>query len=466
MLFNSWQFAVFMLVVGPAYVLLQRWLRLQNLLLVVASYYFYGSWDYRFLLLLMATTCMDFFIMQRLWAAEGQQRKRWLLLSVGVNLSILGFFKYYGFFVESMVALLGSMNVRVSPPMLHIVLPVGISFYTFQAISYTVEVYKGRLEPCRNLIDFAAFTSFFPQLVAGPIERATHLLPQICAPRQLSWAQVDQGLALVVQGLVKKIVVADNLAQIANPIFNDPTKQAPADLLCGALAFTFQIYGDFSGYTDIARGVARGLGFDLSLNFKIPYASRNPSEFWQRWHVSLSSWLRDYLYIPLGGNRGSEAKTSRNLVLTMLLGGLWHGAAWHFVAWGAYHGALLVLYRRLSPYLGWVPRSVAIVGGWALMFCFTVEGWILFRADTFANAWYMTSHLGFAGSDQTAKLFADLLFFTAPILLLDAYLWLKNDLLGLVRLPVVVREVVYVGAVCLMILFAVRTPTEFIYFQF
>lgn len=466
MLFNSWQFAVFMLVVGPLYVILQRSLPLQNVLLLLASYYFYGIWDYRFLLLLMLSTVLDFFVMQRLDKAEGASRKRWLLVTVGVNLTVLGFFKYYGFFAESLVQLLAAMKLNVSLPVLKVVLPVGISFYTFQAISYSVEVYRGNLTPCRNLLNFAVFTSFFPQLVAGPIERATHLLPQVCKPRQLSWAQVDEGMALVMQGLVKKIVVADNLAQIANPIFNDPTKQAPADLAIGALAFTFQIYGDFSGYTDIARGIARGLGFDLSLNFKVPYASRNPSEFWQRWHVSLSSWLRDYLYISLGGNRGGEGKTARNLVLTMLLGGLWHGAAWHFVAWGAFHGLLLVAYRYFGKYFAWVPRHVATYAGWALMFAFTVEGWILFRADTLADAWYITRNLGFATSEHTAKWFSDLVFFIVPIVLLDLYIWFKNDLLALVRLPIGLREVTYVGAICLMILFAVRTPTEFIYFQF
>ncbi len=466
MLFNSWKFAAFMIVVGIAYALLQRRLRVQNAMLLVASYYFYGCWDYRFLALLMFSTCVDFVVAHRIDASEGAARKRWLGVSLGVNLSILGFFKYFGFFVQSLSDLLAAVGIHVSLPVLHVVLPMGISFYTFQALAYTIDVYRGQTKPCRSFLDFALYSCFFPQLVAGPIERPNHLMPQISSPRRPTWTDMDVGIGLLIQGLFKKIVIADNLAEIANPIFDNPRAHEPADLVCAALAFTFQIYGDFSGYSDMARGVARLLGFDVTLNFKVPYASRSPSEFWQRWHVSLSAWLRDYVYISLGGNRGSGFTTARNLMLTMLLGGLWHGASWHFVAWGAYHGALLVIYRLLGRYFRWVPKMPGAVAAWLLMSVLTVEGWILFRAETMSDVWYMTTHLGFAFGEHTASKFSELLFFALPLVLLDLYVWFKSDLLAWVRLPLGVRELAYLTAICLMILFAVRTPTEFIYFQF
>jgi alginate O-acetyltransferase complex protein AlgI len=468
LLFNSFHFAAFFAVVYAGYLLLQGRLRAQNTWLLVASYYFYGCWDLRFLALLCLTTIIDWFVALRIDASEGPTRRRWLLLSLSANLGVLAFFKYFNFFTESAVDLLHAFSLPASHSTLQIVLPVGVSFYTFQSISYTVEVYRGKLAPTRNLADFALFVAFFPQLVAGPIERATHLLPQVQQPRSLSLAQSEAGCFLILWGLFKKLVVADNLAAIANPIFERPSRYEGMDLWIAALAFTFQIYCDFSGYTDIARGVAKLMGFDLMLNFKLPYFSRTPSEFWQRWHVSLSQWLRDYLYIPLGGNRGGELRTARNLMLTMLLGGLWHGAAWNFVLWGAYHGLLLVAYRpferRPGPSGRWrVPFDALRM---AVMFVFVLFGWILFRANSLKHIVHIVQNLSFSFHGGTSERLSDVLFFITPLLLVQLAQFAKDDLLALARLPAVARGLVYGLLVSGMLVFAPRESMEFIYFQF
>ena len=325
------------------YFLTQRYFRLQNGILLIASYVFYGFWDWRFLALLFVSTVVDYNLALLIEKSESPgERKALLAASICVNLGILGFFKYFGFFAESFASLLNSFGFQSSTPFFNIVLPVGISFYTFQTMSYTIDVYRRKLPATRNFFDFALFVSFFPQLVAGPIERATKLLPQVLQPRKFSQSNFVEGFYLIILGLFKKVVIADNMAPIVNYIFSrDVSTLSGAEVLVGVYAFAFQIYGDFAGYTDIARGVAKWLGFDLMLNFRMPYFATSPSDFWQRWHISLSSWLRDYLYIPLGGNRQGTLLTYRNLMLTMVLGGLWHGAAWTFVAWGFFHGLIL-----------------------------------------------------------------------------------------------------------------------------
>ncbi len=282
-----------------------------------------------------------------------------MFASVLLNLGILGFFKYFNFFAGSFEALAEQFGWSPGFVTLYIVLPVGISFYTFQTMSYTLDIYKGILKPTRRFSDLVAYVSFFPQLVAGPIERARHLLPQFGQKRFVTLEDVTSGMGLFAWGLYKKIVIADNLAPIADQVFRNPDAAARGEVIVGVLAFAFQIYCDFSGYSDMARGSARLLGFDVMVNFRFPYISRTPSEFWQRWHISLSSWLRDYLYIPLGGNRISEAVTYRNLIVTMSLGGLWHGASWTFVIWGLFHGAVLIIYRvmRIDFHLASVPTK-------------------------------------------------------------------------------------------------------------
>ncbi len=315
-------------------------------------------------------------------------------LSIAANLSILGFFKYFDFFADSFARLLSTFGMEADWPTLNIVLPVGISFYTFQTLSYTIDVYRRKLDPTKSFLDFALFVAFFPQLVAGPIVRASHLLPQILRPRRITSPEIDAGLFLILWGYFKKVVIADNVGLIANQVFGDYGQYQGIDIVIGTLAFAVQIYCDFSGYTDIARGLCKLMGFDLMLNFRLPYLADSPSDFWQRWHISLSSWLRDYLYIPLGGNRHGELATYRNLMITMLLGGLWHGAAWTFVIWGAYHGVLLCVYRAASDCRhifavqdsysrgnSTVQSSIRALRI-SIMFGFTLLGWLIFRSES------------------------------------------------------------------------------------
>ena len=348
MIFNSFQFAIFFVLVLGAYWQL-RW-KGQNRLLLVMSYVFYGWWDWRFLGLLALSTGVDFLVARRLGRTDdGPHRKRLLWASMAVNLGILGFFKYFGFFADSLEASLSSVGVGWLAPSLGIVLPVGISFYTFQSMSYTIDVYRRELDPVEDFFDFALYVSYFPQLVAGPIERATRLVPQILSPRvRPRGEQISSGLALIAVGLVKKVAIADIAASVANDVFSRSGEASAIELIIGVYCFAIQIYGDFSGYSDMARGTSRLLGIELVENFKQPYFSPSITQFWRRWHISLSNWLRDYLYIPLGGNRKGPRRTYINLALTMLLGGLWHGAAWTFVVWGALQGLYLMVERRFG----------------------------------------------------------------------------------------------------------------------
>ena len=391
MLFNSLIFLVFLAVVLVLYRCLTH--RRQNLFLLVASYVFYGYWDWRFLSLLLISTAVDFYVGRGLHRTDARtQRRLWLAVSLVVNLGILGVFKYWGFFVDSAAAVLETWGLQSHRPVLSVVLPVGISFYTFQTLSYTFDIYRRRLEPTDRFLDFALFVSFFPQLVAGPIERAVNLLPQITRPRKVTRRHWITGLNLILIGYLRKVAIADTLAPIVDQVFAAPGGYTSGQLLTGVYAFCFQIYGDFAGYSDIARGVARLLGFELMVNFRAPYLSRTPAEFWRRWHISLSSWLRDYLYIALGGNRHGVWRTYRNLLVTMLLGGLWHGASWTFVVWGLLHGVYLIGYRlvgRSGGDLDW-PAGLGArlrAGLQAVVFFHLVAvTWILFRAPDFATA--------------------------------------------------------------------------------
>jgi D-alanyl-lipoteichoic acid acyltransferase DltB (MBOAT superfamily) len=333
MLFNSIEFFIFFILVFSAYLLLDhRW---QNRWLVAASLFFYGWWDWRFLGLILFATTVDYFCAILMEDAVCPARKRrFMLLSIGSNLTILGFFKYFNFFAGNLVAAVNSLGLDWQPSLLHIILPVGVSFFTFQSLSYTIDVYRGQIKASRRFTDFALFVTFFPQLLAGPIGRAGQLLPQICHPRQCTGPRFYQGCFLVFWGLFEKIFLAGNFAKIADPVFNAPAPYHPEEVLIALYAFAFQIFCDFDAYSNIARGLAQCMGFDLAVNFNLPYWASNPKEFWQRWHISLSTWLRDYLYIPLGGNHGGAWRTCRNLFVTMLLGGLWHGASWTFVCWG------------------------------------------------------------------------------------------------------------------------------------
>jgi alginate O-acetyltransferase complex protein AlgI len=470
--FNSTGFVAFFCAVFCVYWLTARRLRLQNALLLAASYVFYGLWDWRFCSLLAISTGTDFLVGRALGrATESGRRRWWLAVSLTVNLGILGFFKYFDFFADSFAAALSACGLAADWTSLNVVLPVGISFYTFQSLSYTIDVYRRRAAPVRDPVIYALYVSFFPQLVAGPIERASALLPQVAAPRRLNGSRVEGALFLVLWGYFKKLVIADNLAPIADRVFAPDAGPAGAAALAGIVAFTLQIYCDFSGYSDIARGAARLLGFELRLNFRLPYLASGPSDFWRRWHVSLSTWLRDYLYIPLGGNRGGTLQTARNLALTMLLGGLWHGASWTFVAWGAYHGLLLGAERvleaigilRRDRLLASRPgRAFARAGTLALV----MIGWTLFRAETLPGALVVLGGV-FTATDASAWLsWYNILFFGLPLLLVQAAQHRSGDLLVVTHWPPAVRFVVYALMMLWLLVFSSRETTAFIYFQF
>ncbi len=460
MLFNSTVFLLFFAVFFAAYWTLRARLKAQNVLILLASLFFYGWWDERFLILIALSSAIDFlaaigasgarvgreeqkksalfflgvvltataptFSQSWIWFAaalaalaigfagilvlervKGDRRRAWILTSVISNLGMLATFKYFGFFTESFAAAAEQVGFHVNAPMMSIVLPIGISFYTFQTLSYTIDVWRGDMKPSRSIVNFAAYVCFFPQLVAGPIERAKALLPQFETRRVWSERQAFDGALLFLWGLYKKTVIADNLAPIVNAAFAAPAETSPGLMLLGVLGFAIQIYCDFSGYSDMARGLAKMLGFELMVNFDLPYFSRTPSEFWRKWHISLSSWLRDYLYVPLGGNRGGRFATYRNLIVTMLLGGLWHGAAWTFIAWGAFHGGILALYRMVgvAAALDRAKGGAAVIANavaWAVMFVLTLIGWTFFRAASIGDAWTAMVKI------SSAESFADL----------------------------------------------------------
>ena len=382
MQFNSFEFIIFFLVIVSVYHLLtHRW---QNRALLAASYVFYGWADWRFLFLILFSTFANYICGIGIYRATNYKKKKLILsLCVIVNLGFLGFFKYWNFFLESFLSIFGSLGFHPDVSLIHVILPIGISFYTFQVMSYSIDVYRNEIGPTYNFVDFALFVCYFPHLVAGPIMRGKTLLPQIENPRRVTKEQVVEGIWLIFWGFFKKIFVADNLAVIVNQVYGNP-KSTGMEYIIATWAFAFQIYGDFSGYSDIARGTSKCLGIELVYNFRQPYFAVNPSDFWRRWHISLSSWLRDYLYIPLGGNKKGTRKTYRNLSLTMLLGGLWHGAAWNFVIWGAYHGLLLCIYKMVGDSK---EAAVRVSSIWKymlmafIMFQLTSIGWIFFRAE-------------------------------------------------------------------------------------
>jgi alginate O-acetyltransferase complex protein AlgI len=476
MLFNSLAFAIFLPLVLVVYYLLPH--KAQNVFLLAASIFFYACWDWRFLFPLLASTSIDYFCASRLQdlheaGAPASERKKYLLISVITNLGLLGFFKYFNFFSTSLESLLGMMGLHANLWTLRVILPIGISFYTFQALSYTIDVYRGELHSTRNFRDFLLAVLYFPHLVAGPIQRASNLLPQVVEPRKITAEKIRAGIHLIFCGYFKKVFIADNLAPIANHVFANPSPTG-FETLIGVYAFAFQIYCDFSGYTDIARGVAKIMGFEFMLNFRLPYLATNPSDFWQRWHISLSSWLRDYLYIPLGGNRSSTAKTYRNLMLTMVIGGLWHGASWNFVLWGFYHGSLLILHRLLSPiserlFATSSPllKRIGFVASAVLMFQFTCYGWLLFRANSFAQIFAMTKSLLHPFLGVQPQLALKVFAIASPLLLIQPlqYAIGKLDLFDFRRIPLEARAVAY-AVLAYFALFLGGQPQSFIYFQF
>lgn len=396
MLFNSIDFAVFLPIFFVLYWFTTNGnLKFQNFLIVVASYIFYGWWDWRFLSLIFFSTIVDYTIGRKLKTEENQlKRKALLWTSIIVNLGFLGFFKYYNFFLENFISAFSFFGAEIKGNSLNIILPVGISFYTFQTLSYSIDVYKRKIEPTKDFIAFASFVSFFPQLLAGPIERAINLLPQFYNKRTFDYSKAVDGMRQILWGLFKKIVIADNCAEYANLIFNNSTDYSGSTLVLGAIFFTFQIYGDFSGYSDIAIGTSRLFGFNLMQNFAFPYFSRDIAEFWRRWHISLSTWFRDYLYIPLGGSRGSTLMRIRNTFIIFIVSGFWHGANWTFIVWGALNAVYflpLLLTKNNRNHIDIIAKGKLLPSfrEFALMlitFGLTVLAWIFFRAENIGHA--------------------------------------------------------------------------------
>jgi len=476
MLFNSFQFAIFFICVYLLNRLLtHKW---QNRFLLVASYIFYGSWDWRFLSLIVYSTVLDYLCGLKIHESHTPfQRKFFLTLSLLGNLSVLMFFKYYNFFIGSIDNLILPLGISLDPLYLNIILPIGISFYTFQTLSYTIDIYYKKISPTRCFWDFALFVAFFPQLVAGPIERAKRLLPQIQKPRVFDLNQYYEGCYLIFWGLFLKIFVADNLATIVDPVFSSDAAISGKDVLIAMYAFAFQIFGDFAGYSNIAVGLGKLLGFNIMLNFNCPYFSTNPREFWRRWHISLSSWLKDYLYIPLGGNKGGRIRVFRCLMITMILGGLWHGAAWTFVLWGVYHAALLIVHRLFEPVL---EKLSGIPNQWwqkcwlilriIIFFHLICFGWLIFRAQSLTQLGEMLHVLmfHFRSTEEFAVYsnFRILGFFVCIPILIQMIQYTKNDLFFILRSSTIFKTIIYVVLFYLMLNYGVSGAKEFIYFQF
>ncbi len=476
MFFNSFVFLLFLAVVLPVYYGL-RGQRGRAVWLLAASYVFYGYWDWRFCSLLLLSTVVDFMVGQALHASgDPRRRKQLLLISVAVNLGVLGFFKYFNFFADSVAATAASLGLPVSELHLGIVLPVGISFYTFQTMSYTIDIYRGRLAPTRSFIDFALFVAFFPQLVAGPIERARNLLPQIAQLGRPRAEHVREGLVLLVLGYLKKVLIGDNAGRIVDQIFGQPELYRSPELLAALVLFSIQIYADFSGYSSIARGLAKLLGLQLMKNFEQPYLSANITEFWRRWHISLSSWLRDYLYISLGGNRRGRGRTYVNLMLTMLLGGLWHGAAWTFVVWGGLHGLYLAVHKRMlgdrKPADRFVWRGPASLARWGLSVLATnllvLLTWLFFRAADFDQAWhFLDSFVHWESSELAGRFLSLTAAFVALTMLLDALEYATGSHVWPLRLrPAVAAGLCTAIMIVVLVSMATTEPLPFVYFQF
>src|SRR5690554_308429 len=431
MLFNSIDFALFLPIVFVLYwFVTNKNIKLQNLLIVIASYVFYGWWDWRFLSLILFSTIVDYAVGRGLEKQVNQNKRKVLLwVSILVNLGFLGFFKYYNFFIDNFITAFSFFGTEIKANSLNIILPVGISFYTFQTLSYSIDVYKRKLDPTKDLIAFSAFVSFFPQLVAGPIERATHLLPQFYKKRTFDYSSAVDGMRQILWGLFKKIVIADNCAEYANMIFNNSANYSGSTLVLGAIFFTFQIYGDFSGYSDIAIGTSRLFGFDLKRNFAFPYFSRDIAEFWRRWHISLSTWFRDYLYIPLGGSRGGTWMKIRNTFIIFIVSGFWHGANWTYIVWGALNAIYflpLILTKNNRRNLDSVAEgkffpNIREFASILITFGLTVFAWIFFRANDIAHAFSIISEI-FSESFFSLPNFSGFMYAVVTLILVALFL--------------------------------------------
>lgn len=479
--FTDGRYPVFLLAIFVAFWALRKRPFERKLLLLSAGYFFYAQWNVKYLGLIVFSTTLDFFLSNHIARlTDARWRKGLLTVSIVANVGMLGVFKYYGFFTASLAHLLTSMGLHPSLPVLNVLLPVGISFFTFENVSYTMDVYRGKIEPARSLLDYAIFVSFFPRMVAGPIIRASNFLPQLNAPPRYNDRQVLGGFFLILTGLAKKIIIADLLGYwLVDSVFRDPSSYHGARVMLGVWAYGFQIYNDFSGYSDIAIGSARMLGYELPINFNRPYLAKDLQDFWRRWHISLSTWLRDYLYIPLGGSRVSPVRTYANLAVTMLLGGLWHGANWTFVVWGAFHGVALAVTRMVQRARGQTveteapqPRSLGRrlsgVAQMAATFNLVCMGWVFFRAQSLPAALRVFEQLGHSGSlglgHPHAKL-AVLILLAAGIVHLTPQRWRQRGEEIFVAMPAVAQAAVFLLALGAFTLFSGQ-GAPFLYFQF
>lgn len=478
MLFNSIEFAIFLPIVFTIYWLLNKWLRWQNAWIVASSFFFYGWWDWRFLFLMLGSALIDFVVGILLENQQNKTKRKFLLFcSLAGNLGILGFFKYFNFFAENFASAFTLLGKELDPVSLRIVLPVGISFYTFQALSYTIDVYRRQLEPTHKIVDYFAFISFFPQLVAGPIERATNLLPQFYTKRSFNYSLAVDGMRQILWGLFKKVVIADNCAVLVNDIFSNYGHYNSSTLIAGALLFAFQIYGDFSGYSDIAIGTARLFGFSIMRNFAFPYFARDIAEFWRRWHISLSTWFRDYVYIPLGGSRVSRWMQVRNTFVIFVVSGFWHGANWTFISWGALNALYflpLLLLNRNRKHVGvtshnrWLP-SVREFLSILLTFVLVLLAWVFFRSPDIESAFNYLHGIFNATVFDPLQVKASRALFLILFLVLAE--WLQRDKQHALQIHEminwrIIRWAIYFGVAMLIFLFGVFNKTEFIYFAF
>jgi len=473
MFFNSFEFFIFFFSVTAAYFVLPH--RFRWVLLLGASYYFYMSWKAEYVILIMTSTLTAYLCALGTGRTESKNKKRcYLLVSLIVNLGILFTFKYFNFVSDSLREMLAGISIQVNTPALRVLLPVGISFYTFQTLSYTIDVYRGKLKPEKHPGIFALYVSFFPQLVAGPIERASHLLGQFYEEKYFDVRRVCHGMELVFWGIFKKVVIADRLAIYVDSVYNNAANHSGPSLVLATYFFAFQIYCDFSGYSDIAIGAAKVLGFDLMKNFNRPYFATNVTEFWHRWHISLSTWLRDYLYIPLGGNRKGKSRTYLNIIITMVLGGIWHGASWTFVIWGLVHGVMLAVSKLTMPIRESICKKIGLKE-WAtrplrifITFNLVCLCWIFFRANTVSDAFYIVGHL-FSGwpnifIDQIAVSYG---IAAIAFLLFAELLQTRGDIAEkLQQSHLALRWGVYCLILFSIVLFGVTDGSQFIYFQF
>lgn len=483
MLFNSISFAIFLPIVFILYWFATKGnLKFQNILLLISSWYFYACWDYRFLFLLIFSILLDYYTGIKIYETENRSLKKvWLWLSISVNLGFLGVFKYYNFFASSFADALSLLGIESNLATLEIILPIGISFYTFHGLSYVIDLYRNRIKPERSFIDYSVFVSFFPLLVAGPIERATHLLPQIIKKREFNYSQAVDGLQQILWGLFKKIVIADNCAKYANTIFNNSADYSGSMLVIGALFFTFQIYCDFSGYSDIALGTARLFGINLLRNFAFPYFSRDIAEFWRRWHISLSSWFRDYLYIPLGGSKGGTFMKIRNTFIIFLVSGFWHGANWTFIVWGLLNAIYImpsIIFNTnrnnldivaKGKYLPTIKEFLSI----GITFSLTVFAWIFFRANDLEHAFSIITEI-FSRSLLVVPQFigigsvVSIVFLTGIFLIIE---WLGREQQYALQIVSNVKKrylrvICYYAVIISILMYGNFNENQFIYFQF